>query len=570
MNMSEFQKRFSIRFAGESGQGINTLGELTSRALKNSRFYTFAYREYPSLIRGGVASYQIDISSKPLNSSSKYCDILICMNKEACKYYIKTANIQSIVLFDDKSLEKDGDIQKISLDNNLQCRYIPTEETAEAVGGTKIMANMVFLGILWKILELDTKILEEIVKKTFGNKGIDIDAEIRCINAGYNKEDGLKRVKDIEKTDINLSDNKIINGNESLALGLLSGGLRAYYAYPMTPATSILKFLGNTYKETGVLIKQAESEITAAQMVLGSMHAGTRAITATSGGGFDLMAETLSCAGITETPFVVILAQRAGPGTGVPTWTGAGDLTAAVNSGHGEFPKCVIAISDVNSAYVLAQKALNIAEEYQLPVILLTEKQIAESLYSVDKLPEALEIKRGKITEDINIPYTITDDGISPRPIPSKVEPFLKNSDEHTEKGMSSEDDTEVKLMLEKRAKKMELLENSIPEPMLYGRKDSNTVFVGWGSVKSSVLDAMYNYNLDISYLHYEYIYPIKTEFLKKLIKEGKRIILTENNQFGELGRLLSEKTGYEFKESLLKFNGRPFFIEDILEYLKK
>lgn len=567
--MSEIQKRFSIRFAGESGQGINTLGELASKALKNSNFYTFAYREYPSLIRGGVASYQIDISSQPINSSSRYCDVLICMDKDACKYYIKTADSHSIVLFDDKSLEEDGDIKKISSDSSLQCRYIATEDIAESAGGTKIMANMVLLGTLWKILELDTKPLEEVVKDAFKNKNIDLEAEIKCIKAGYDSQLDFKKSKDIKKADTNLSNNKIISGNDSLALGLLSGGLRAYYAYPMTPATSILKFLGNTYKETGVLIKQAESEITAAQMVLGSMHAGTRAVTATSGGGFDLMTESISCAGITETPFVVILAQRAGPGTGVPTWTGAGDLTTAVNSGHGEFPKCVIAVSDINSAYILAQEALNIAEEYQMPVILLTEKQIAESLYNINKLPEAVEIKRG-ITEDTDIPYRITNNGISPRPVLSKTDAFLKNSDEHTEKGVSTEDSEEIKAMSDKRALKMKTLEENIPEPVLYGKKDSNTVFVGWGSVKSSIIDAINIYNIDASYLHYEYIYPVKTEFLKKFINEGKRLILIENNEFGELSRLLSEKTGYEFKEKLLKFDGRPFFTEDILEYLEK
>jgi 2-oxoglutarate ferredoxin oxidoreductase subunit alpha len=568
--MSDLQNRLSIRFVGESGQGINTLGELASKALKNSNFYTFAYREYPSLIKGGIASYQIDISSESLNSSSRYCDILISLDKDACEYYIKTAYPQSIVIYDDKSLEGAENVKDIVSKSNLQCKYIATEETAEKAGGTKIMANMVLLGVLWKALNLDTTPLEEIVRETFKNKNIDLEAEVKCIEAGYNIETDFKQTKNIKQSDINLSENKIISGNESLALGLLSGGLRAYYAYPMTPATSILKFLGNTYKETSVLIKQAESEITAAQLVLGSMHAGTRAATATSGGGFDLMTESISCAGITETPFVVVLAQRAGAGTGVPTWTGAGDLTAAVNSGHGEFPRCVIAVSDINSAYILAQEALNIAEEYQIPVILLTEKQIAESLYNIKNLPEPLEIKRGKITQDTNTPYKITEDGISPRPVLSKTDVFLRNSDEHTEEGISTEDSLEVKSMSDKRALKMKTLEKNIPEPMLYGKKDSNIVFVGWGSVKSPVLDAINTYDLDTSYLHYEYIYPAKIDFLKKLIGDGKRIILIENNEFGELGRLLSEKTGYEFTEKLLKFDGRPFFVEDILEYLEK
>ena len=568
--MSKQVKRLSIRFVGESGQGINTLGELTSKALKNSNYYTFAYREYPSLIRGGVASYQIDISSQPINSSSKCCDILVSLDTEAFEQYLGTINDHGIAIYDDKLIGNNTNIQILLKKKKVNSKYIPTEDIAAEVKGEKIMANMVLLGVLWNILKLDTKELEKLVRETFKNKAIDLDAEIRCIKGGSEREWELSLDKAVNISTENLSNNKIITGNEALALGLLSGGLRAYYAYPMTPATSILKYLGDTYKETGVLIKQAESEITAAQMVLGSMHTGTRAVTATSGGGFDLMTESISSSGITETPFVVILAQRAGPGTGVPTWTGAGDLTTAVNAGHGEFPRCVIAVSDVNSAYTLAQEALNISERYQLPVILLTEKQIAESLYNVNELPKALPIERGKISK-IHTPYRITDDGISPRPIPSQVEdPFLRSTDEHTQDGASTEKSDDIINMSEKRAKKMQTLEENIPEPKLYGKKDAKTLFVGCGSVKSTILDVMNEYPENIAYLHYEYIFPLKKEFFQQLVKDDRRVVLIENNQFGELGKLITSETGYEFKQKLLKFDGRPLFIEDILEFLEK
>ncbi len=569
MNMPDTDKRLSVRFAGESGQGINTLGELLSKALKLSNMHTFAYREYPSLIRGGVASYQIDLSSSPLNSSSKYCNILVGLDKEALSEYVKTSSKNSVVIYDKEDFV--NDLQEIIKEKNLLTKYIPTEDIAEKAGGEKIMSNMVLLGSVWRILDLDIKNLEIIVRKHFENKkNIDIDAEIKCIEGGYNEELGFKLEKKIKPSQKDISGNLIISGNDSLALGLIAGGLRAYYAYPMTPATSIFKFIGSTYKETGILVKQAESEITAAQMVLGSMHAGTRAATATSGGGFDLMTETLSCAGITETPFVVILAQRAGPGTGVPTWTGAGDLTLAVNAGHGEFPRCVISVSDAESSYSTAQKALNIAEIYQLPVIILTEKQIAESLYNISSLPEDIEIERGNISADC-IPYKMTGDGISPRPIPSKTnKPFLKNSDEHTEDGSSTENANDVMQMMEKRSAKMRTLEQNIPEPILYGKKDSDTVFVGWGSVKNPVIDAISENNIDASYLHFEYIYPLKTDFLRRLVENKKRMILVENNQTGELGELIKREIGFEFTDKLLKYDGRPFFVEDILDFLNK
>jgi 2-oxoglutarate ferredoxin oxidoreductase subunit alpha len=258
---------------------------------------------------------------------------------------------------------------------------------------------MVILSFIWKILGLTLESLEDIVKQIFLAKGNEvIEKNLKCVSAGfktniYKEEYNQKNYMPIPQIDN--KNKKILTGNDAIALGAIACGVRAFYGYPMTPATSIFKYLGNTYKKTGILIKQAESEITAVQMVLGSMAMGTRAFTATSGGGFDLIQETISCAGIAEIPLVVVLAQRIGAGTGVPTWTGASDLQIAVKAGHGEFPKAVLYVSDIASAYTLTQKAFNIAEKYQIPVILLTEKQIAESLFSVDALPEDIDIERG-------------------------------------------------------------------------------------------------------------------------------------------------------------------------------
>jgi 2-oxoglutarate ferredoxin oxidoreductase subunit alpha len=378
-----------------------------------------------------------------------------------------------------------------------------------------------------------------------------------------------------------------MTGNDAVALGAISGGVRAYYAYPMTPATSIFKYMGQSAKETGILVKQAENEITAIQMAMGSMYMGTRALVATSGGGFDLMSETISCAGMSENPLVVILSQRAGASTGLPTWTGASDLNIALKAGHGEFPRAVIATSDARSAYTLIQKAFNIAEVYQLPVILLMEKQISESVFNLKQMPKVEKIERGlteKVGNDIQR-YQITDTGISPRWIPSKEKkPYLTNSDEHLENGSSTEDSESTIAMANKRLRKLGILAKELPEPTLYGDRNSDLVFVGWGSVKNAVLDAISNFTkingLDknnkinknsgkVGYLHYEYICPLKTKVLEKLIAQNKRLVLVENNQTGQLGSYIKENIGYEFSEKLLKYDGRPFFVEDILDFLK-
>jgi 2-oxoglutarate ferredoxin oxidoreductase subunit alpha len=438
------------------------------------------------------------------------------------------------------------------------------------VGGIKIMANMVLLGFIWKLLSLNTKPLEEIVLEKFKNKNVDLDAEIRCLLAGYNSsqvEDVL--LKPITfKSERRLDKALSITGNDAIALGAISAGCRAYYAYPMTPSTSIFKFLGDTYKETGIVVKQAENEITAVQMAMGSMNMGTRAMTGTSGGGFDLMSETISCAGMSETPLLIVLAQRAGAGTGVPTWTGAGDISIAVNAGHGQFPRCVISVSNPSDAYILTQKAFNIAEQYQIPVILLTEKQVAESIFNIDNLPKAVKIERGLGKGENR--YEITESGISPRWIPSKENPVvLVNSDEHKPNGASTEKSGEIIEMSNKRMRKLETLRENLPEPEYYGDKDAKTVFVGYGSVGNTVRDILTHYP-NIGYLHYQYIYPLKYEKILELNNNGIKIVLIENNQTGEFGKLIKQESGFEVKERLLKYDGRPFFVEDILDYLEQ
>ena len=559
--------RYCIKLGGESGQGINTLGILLSKAIKSIGYKIFSYREYPSLIKGGVASYQIDFTNKYIASSSKTCNILLILDPEAVHEYFPSLNTNGILLYDDAQVTFTPEEQAWISQNQIHVVFLDSSKIATESGGSPIMANIVMTSFLWRILGFNSEELVEIVKETFASKGEEIiNKNILCLNAGYNaveyKEEFTQKTY-IPELPTEKKDSKILTGNDAIALGAISAGVRAYYGYPMTPATSIFKYLGNTYKETGILIKQAESEITAVQMALGSMAMGTRALTATSGGGFDLMQETISCAGITETPLVIVLAQRIGAGTGVPTWTGSSDIHTAVKSGHGEFPKAVLCVSDVQSGYVLIQQAFNIAEIYQIPVIVLTEKQIAESIFTVDTLPLPLQIQRG--TYEGENRYTITNTGISPRWIPSfDKKPYLNTSDEHNQSSQSTENMEEIKAMSDKRMQKHVTLLNNLPEPTLYGDPNASTVLVGCGSTKNPVIDAI-NEGMNIAYLHYEYLYPTKTQTLMNLVSSDKRIILVENNQTGELGKILTEASGYQFKEKVLKYDGRPFFLEDIL-----
>lgn len=562
------KKRFSVKFGGQSGQGINTLGELLAKCIKNSGYKIFANREYPSLIKGGIASYQIDFSDIEILSSSKFTDILACLESDSIHEYIHMVNKNGLILHSINDFNFTDEENKYIKKKRIEVIYIDAIKIAEDINAPKIMANMILLGYVTSLISMNKKELERLVNKYFKNKNIDIDAEIRCINAGYNLDrPKIFKFQNTFKKKNGWNKSKVITGNQIIALGAISAGCRAYYAYPMTPSTPILEILGNTYKQTGILVKQAESEITAIQMTMGSMYMGTRAFTATSGGGFDLMTETLSSAGMTEIPLVVVLGQRPGPATGGPTWTASGDLDVALNAGHGEFPRCVLSTSDALDSYELIQKAFNIAEEYQIPVILLTEKQNAEALFNIGNLPKPLKIQRG--LRDGKYRYEITETGISPRWIPTKgKKTYLTNSDEHTEQGYSTENGDEVLQMYEKRMNKLQTLKNHIPEPKYIGSTKANTIFVTFGTPKNALLDAMNETNKEIAILQYQYIYPLRYEKILELDKQKKRLVLIENNKTGQLGKLIRKECGYEFKEKLLKYDSRPFFVEDILDFL--
>jgi len=565
--------RFSIKFGGHSGQGINMLGGFLSKALRDLGYAIFAYREYPSIIKGGYASYKIDFSSSEIFSSSKKTDILVCISLGALDEYLPSVSKNGIVIHSVKDFQLSRENAKYIQENNIKIVFIDTSLITQEEQASLIMGNIVLLGVLWKIFNADLSILEKIVVDYFSKKeGTDIEAEKRCLKAGYNIE-GINdlSIKDLPKiVSTKWNESIVLTGNHGIALGAIAAGCRAYYAYPMTPATSILEILGNTYQKTDIVVKQAESEITAIQMVMGSMYMGARAFTATSGGGFDLMTESISCSGTTEIPLVIVLGQRAGSGTGVPTWSGASDLAVALHSGHGEFPRCVLCASDPIDCFELIQDAFNISEKYQIPVILLTEKQIAESIFNISRLPSSRKIKRG-IVQNGEKRYILTKSGISPRWLP-KVgnKTYLTNSDEHNEYGISTEKEEDIVNMSEKRMRKIISLKREIPEPKYYGPKTPNIVFVGMGSTKNAVLDAMKISKKAVGYLHYKYIYPLSYGKIFKLSKKGVKLVLIENNQSSGFGRLIKEQSSFYISNTLNKFDGRPFFVDDILDYLKQ
>jgi 2-oxoglutarate ferredoxin oxidoreductase subunit alpha len=583
--------RLTIRLAGESGQGINSIGEALSKSFKKVQLFTFGYREYPSLIRGGHAFYQVEVADQPINAASAQCDVMVCMSRVSFHAYVKQMRPKGILIHDIGRLDITPQEQAWIDQQQLQIIYLNAAELAEQSGGKKLMSNTVIFGVLWQLLDLPLAAAEENIREAFAKKPHYIDVNLACLRTGYAQQiAGDDALNLTAGSNAAVSTAALLTGNHALALGAIAAGVRAFFAYPMTPSSSILTYLAQVQHQTGMLVKQADDEIAAAQMTIGSMFMGTRALTATSGGGFDLMTESVSLAGMTETPFVCILGQRPGPATGLPTWTSAGDLLLAVFAGHGEFPRVVLAASDAQSAYRIIQEAFNIAEEYQLPVMVLTEKQIAESAFMVTEFPTNPEIKRGLLTNEelettttnptIAGRYALTETGISPRWLPGQADAtYDANSDEHLADGSLTEDAESSRAMMDKRMRKLITLQKHVPEPLLFGPQTADVTFVGWGSVKSSIIDALAileqeqttqsGDQLTYNYLHFEYIYPLPTITFNQITKTDTTLVLVENNATGQLGQLISQATGYQFAHRFLKYDGRPFFIEDILSFIK-
>jgi 2-oxoglutarate ferredoxin oxidoreductase subunit alpha len=541
-----------------------------------------ADREFESLIKGGFSNYQIDFSTEPVRSLTSKTDILVALDEQGIDKYIGDLKEGGILIHGQERHEKIRSLKLAAKEKTFKTLYLPSHEIADSLGGSHVIANMVILGMLWRSLGFDRKILEEEVKERFASKPKILELDLKCLQAAYNS----KEIEDIDlniETPKSIPDTILINGNYSIGLGAIQAGVRNYYAYPMSPASSILSYLAEVYHETGMMIKQAEDEITAAQMSVGSMYAGSRALTSTSGGGFDLMTETISGAAIMEVPLVIVIAQRPGPGTGLPTWTAQGDLNMAIHSSHGEFPRAVLACSDPSSAYEQIQHAMNLAEKFQIPVILLTEKQIAEAQQTVPTFKEGIiPIERGLVTDKSELEalassdrYKITESGISKRWLPGTSKTyFVCNADEHFESGEVTEEREDVKKIYAKRMRKEEALKDALPEPKIFGtEKDADISFIGWGSSKNVMLDVIASATeegIKINYLHYEFLWPFKKEAAEQFFKNNKKVCLIEGNYRGQFGQIVEDKTGNKFTEKLLKYDGRVFYCDEVAEFIKK
>lgn len=563
---------FSVKIGGQAGQGIKSAGLMLAKFATRSGYNIYTYTEYPSLIRGGHNVMQINISSQEVLAPQKYIDFLIALNQQTIDQHLDELTPGSAILFDGE----DGlDVSKV---NSEIGRYpIPLSKLAADAGGKELLSNSVALGAVVAFLGGDLIVLQEITSEEFADKDPQVvQTNRQAVQLGYNfaTQNFASSIKKILQPIPNADLKIIVNGNEAVALGAIAAGLQLAAIYPMTPITSILHILALHQQEYGYIYKQPEDEISAINMAIGASFAGVRAMTATSGGGFCLMTEGLGLAGMTETPLVVILGMRAGPATGMPTWSEQGDLQFVLHAAHGDFPRIVLAPGNGKEAFFQTRQAFNLADKYQTPVIILVDKNLCENDQSFAIFDTfSFEYDRGKFTLFVTPNYqrySLQADGISSRTIPGVGNFFIANSDEHNQTGFSSDKVGDRHTQMAKRMTKLETCaREDMPTPQLVGPQGADLTIVSWGSSQGAILEALKNFD-NVNFLPISWMSPFPAQEVKNILGKARRVLDIECNYPGQLASLIREKTGLEIADKMLKFDGRPFYSEEIVDKIKE
>jgi 2-oxoglutarate ferredoxin oxidoreductase subunit alpha len=555
----------SIVLGAEAGRGVQSMEFVLTHVLKRAGYHVFGTKEYMSRVRGGSNSTEIRVSSSRVAAFVNRIDILIPLDRGAISHLEHRISPDTIILG-----------QREELDTSHPIVDIPFTELAREIGNA-IYANTIAVGVVLGLLKVDAAVLDAYLTEFFARKSqAIIDGNVKSGRRGY--EIGLS-LGGPEKIDIEIKpcpevqNELFLNGAEAVALGAIAGGCNFIGAYPMSPSTGVFAYLAQHAGEFGIIAEQVEDEISAINMGIGAWYAGARALVSTAGGGFALMTEGLSLAGITESPLVVHIAQRPGPATGLPTRTEQGDLLLALYAGHGEFPRAIFAPGTLADAYTLTQKAFNLADETQCPVFVLTDQLFVDSYHNTPDLGEpdfGVNHRVVRTNRDYQR-YEITDDGISPRGIPGFGEGIVVvDSDEHDEDGHITES-MEVRVqMVDKRLRKLNLLLAEAIPPELIGPENYETLVVAWGSNYHVVREALKVLDRDdVAGLYFRQVYPLHPDTAVYL-KRARQTVTVENNATGQFASVIKQHAGIEIAEKVLKYDGMPFSVEGLVDQLGK
>jgi len=557
----------SIKIGGEAGQGIQTVGDLLAGVCQKAGLYVMGINDFESRIRGGQSFFQIRICSSPVSAPVNKVHLLVALSNQLSEKQKEDIVDGGLIIMDSKEAPADNVVPVSIRDLAVQ-------------SGGKVMANTVAAGAILGLLGAPFAILQDLLTQRFMRKSQEIvDNNITAAKLGFEavQETHFKWAFDWGTGD---PKGTLINGSQAIAMGALAGDCRFAAFYPMSPATSVMRNLNTYVGKVPLVVEQVEDEIAAVNMVIGASFAGVRAMTSTSGGGFALMVEGLGLAAITETPLVIVNAQRPGPATGLPTRTAQADLLFVIRASQDDFPRFVFAPSSPREAFEVTARAFNLADKYQVPVIILTDQYLNDSLFVEEKPFKAPDQVEQFIVTDSSMAnpgeykrFSLTESGISPRALPCNGDALvMATGNEHTEDGHISEDPINRVQMVDKRNAKIPAMIAELNSPESY-HEESDILLVGWGSTKGAIKEAVDILRTDgknIGCICYTDIWPFPVDEAVTLLKKAKQFIMVEQNSGAQFGQLIREQTGLRYSSSILKYDGRPFYPSEIVDQINQ
>lgn len=572
------KSQVSWKVGGQQGEGIESTGEIFATAMNREGYYLYGYRHFSSRIKGGHTNNKIRVSTTPVHAISDDLDILIAFDQETIELNHHEMRDDSVIIVDAKA--------KPSRPENCKAQLIvlPFTDIAKELG-TKLMKNMVAIGATCAIMDLDIKSFESLIANTFGKKGENIvDMNVQALHAGY---EAMKEEMTDLKGDYHLEASQsephlYMIGNDAIGLGAISAGSKFMAAYPITPASEIMEYMIENLPKVNGAVIQTEDEIAAATMAIGANYAGVRAFTASAGPGLSLMMESIGLSGMTETPLVIVNTQRGGPSTGLPTKEEQSDLMQMIYGTHGDIPKIVVAPTDAEDSFYLTVEAFNLAEEYQCPVIILSDLQLALGKQTVEQLDfSRVEIKRGELLQsDIERDeddksyfkrYALTASGVSPRPIPGvKGGIHHVTGVEHSPEGKPSESAQNRQEQMDKRMRKTEKL--LINEPVIDDQPydEADILYIGFISTKGAIQEGkvrLEDEGIKVNHLQIKQLHPFPTQIVQEAVDKAKKVVVVEHNYQGQLANIL--KMNVNVHQKLInqtKYDGTPFLPHEIEE----
>ena len=550
-------EEISLLIGGKAGFGIDKAGMVIAGILSRLNYRIYIYRDYPSLIRGGHTFSIIRANKKKSAAHFNKVDFILALNQETFDLHRNRLNPGGVVIFDIDSVK----VENLPISAGVPIGKIMKEEAA-----SEIMRNSCIIGAFVKAAGIDWDILKAVFSAEMDREA---QANLKIARRGYDETQQLLRIDPVSGQPL-----PFITGNEALSQGLIKAGLNAYVAYPMTPSSGILHYMASTADKSGVMALHLESEISVIMAALGFAYAGKKSAVGTSGGGFCLMTEGLSFSGMSELPVVIVMGQRTGPSTGLPTYTGQSELDFVISAGHGEFPRLVVSPGDCEEAYFWSGAALNLAWQFQIPAIILTDKTLAEGVASFD-LEAAGEVKEKYFSlwdkKGAYKRYDLSENGVSPLAFAPEKDAVIKvSSYEHDEAGITIENAESTRVMQEKRLGKEKYLLSALESyeaVKVYGDKNSAQALLCWGSNKDVCREAAERLKLKV--IQPLVLWPFPLKQFKAALSGVTRLIVVENNATGQLKNLI-KRFGIVADEQILKYDGRPFTIDELIEEARK